>query len=106
MQGQKITSTSAVLGRAFHIDLFIAGASPQALIVFFGGSGITEREYLSRSGTLIPVFDRELDLLEETYSFGFIFVTAPFDVPMRRFAEMPERAQMWNRHVLEEIFPA
>ncbi len=106
VERQKIRNESLVLGRPFHADAFVAGPKPTFLMLFFGGSGVSESVYLERLNTIVPIFDRTLESLERTHSFGFVYVTAPFDVPFLRFPVDPAAADRWNTHVRIELLSA
>lgn len=106
MERRKICSTSILLQRPFHADAFVSGLTPRFLVLFFGGSGISAPVYQERQETIVPVFDRALESLERTHSFGFVYVTAPFDVPFVRFAEDPAAADRWSAHVRGELLSA
>lgn len=106
MERRKVRNESLVLGRPFHADTFVAGTKPSFLMLFFGGSGVSETVYWERFNTIVPIFDRTLESLERTHSFGFVYVTAPFDVPFLRFPEDPDAADRWSTHVRTELLSA
>ncbi|WP_425395405.1 hypothetical protein [Aeoliella sp.] len=85
-----------------HADVFELAETSVELVVFFGGSGVDEEEYIERSKTLIPVFDSVLISLGES-PITFMHVSAPYDVPYNRFASEPEALADWNAHVLTEL---
>jgi len=103
---RKIHAASSLLGRPFHADAFVVGNSPQFWMLFFGGSGVSADAYRARRETLVPVFDDALASLARSFSFGFVFVTAPFDVPFLRFPDEPEAADRWCAHVRQELVPS
>lgn len=93
---------SRILGRMAHADVFELSASPERLVVFFGGSGVDDEEYIERGETMIPVFDRVLNGLGNC-PVTFVHVSAPYDVPYNRFRSEPEALAAWNAHVLAEL---
>lgn len=105
MRAAKLADASTNLGRTFHADALLLGASPTFLALMFGGSGVSEETYRERASTIVPVFDGALSRLEREVSFAFVFVTAPYDVPFSRFDVEPDEAARWNRHVCEELLP-
>jgi len=106
MKGAKLVGKSALLGRQFHVDAFLAGEAPRFLALMFGGSGVDEAAYRTRFETLVPAFDAALARLELEASFAFVYATAPWDVPFARFGEETDETERWNRHVREELLPA
>lgn len=105
MFSSKLTGKSDRLGRDFHADAFLVGIAPRFLGLMFGGSGVSEDDYRTRAGTLVPAFDVALARLERESSFAFVYVTAPWDVAFARFDEEPDEAESWNGHVREELLP-
>ena len=105
VKGTKLVGRSGLLGREFHADALLAGEAPRFLALMFGGSGVDEAAYGARFTTLVPVFDAALARLERETSFGFVYVTAPWDVAFAHFDDEPEESERWNRHVREELLP-
>lgn len=105
MERRKICAESRLLQRPFHFDAFVTGSTPRFSMLFFGGSGISNSVYWERRETIVPVFDQAFATLERTLSFGFVFVTAPFDVPFLRFPDDPVAADRWSAHVRSELLP-
>lgn len=105
MAGLKLSGVSEVLGRRFHVDVFVVGEVPSVLGLFFGGSGVTKEEYARRSASVIPVFDEALPGLASLGAFGLVYVTAPYDVPFAHLPDDPVLEETWNRHVRGEIVP-
>lgn len=104
MNSYKRMVESLLLHRMAHADVFEIGTKSEFLFVLFGGSGVDEEEYRTRSATLIPVFDKLLALLRrEKLSFALIHSTAPYDITFNRFANDSESAAIWNQHVLTEL---
>ena len=105
MNGRKVDLESTILARRFHVDVFRVGDRPLFGVILFGGSGVDRATYEARGATVNPVFDGVLRELDREVSFVLAYVTAPYDVPYNRFAEEPEVAERWRRHVEEELFP-
>ena len=105
MKSSKLVGKSALLGRQFHADAFLAGEAPRFLALMFGGSGVDEATYRTRFETLVPAFDAALARLEREASFAFVYVTAPWDVPFARFDDEPDESARWDRHVWAELLP-
>ncbi len=102
MLGIKRVFDSSILGRSVHVDEFAMGKRRSSLFLLFGGSGIDEEEYARRSESVIPIFDNLL--LEWLHlNMTFLYLTAPYDVPLNRFGENPDLAAEWNRHVVDEV---
>ena len=102
----KIVTESQILKRTYHADVFMVGVAPAVLVVCFGGSGISRQVYEQRQATIVSVFDRALGCFARERSFGFAFVTAPYDVPFNSFGTDEADAVEWNTHVEEELLPA
>jgi hypothetical protein len=104
MRSQKRVIRSAVLGRFAHADFFDVGAEPKLLFVLFGGSGVDQEEYERRRHSIIPVFGRTLEAVDRrAVNLTMVYVTAPYDVPLNRFATNPALAEAWNAHVTTEL---
>ena len=93
---------SHILGRMAHADVFELSTMSAGLVVFFGGSGVDDEEYIKRSKTLVPVFDSVFDRNGES-PITFVYISAPYDVPYNRFAREPKALADWNAHVLIEL---
>ncbi len=102
MKGTKRSIDSNVLGRRAHIDFFELAEPATYLFVLFGGSGVDEDEYNRRNESVIPIFDSVLSALAND-KMTFVYITAPYDVPLCRFATEPASAVMWNTHILTEV---
>ena len=103
MECTKHIVESSIFARMAHADVSWGAPPLSHAFVIFGGSGVDEEEYIRRSKTVIPIFDSLLN--EQTNrNFLFAYVSAPYDVPFRRFQEDPKLAEPWNRHVLVELF--
>jgi pimeloyl-ACP methyl ester carboxylesterase len=103
--GRKVDAESAILNRRFHVDVFRLGAEPAFAVMLFGGSGVDRAQYEARAATVNPTFDGALREVAREVSFVLAYVTAPYDVPYNRFADDPEAAARWMRHVDEELLP-
>lgn len=103
MDEHKRLITSALLGRAAHADVFELGGPPRFLFVLFGGSGVDEEEYASRSRSVVPFLAPALHSCETRGTPVVVHVCAPFDVPFARFAAHPREIDTWNAHVLTEL---
>ena len=93
---------SHILGRMAHADVFELSTMSAGLVVFFGGSGVDDEEYIKRSKTLVPVFDSVFDRNGES-PITFVYICAPYDVPYNRFALERKALANWNAHVLTEL---
>jgi len=102
----KIVAESQVLKRRYHADVFVVGEAPVVMVVSFGGSGISREVYEARKAAVVGVFDRAFLGLVKEHSFGFAYVTAPYDVRFNSFGTDEEAASTWVRHVNEELLPA
>ena len=101
----KVRQYSPSLQREFHADLFIIGDAPTFSVVLFGGSGVSQAKYLSRSMTVVPIFDAALSELRKEFGFVFMYVTAPFDIRFARFDEHPEDRRRWVEHCTTDLLP-
>jgi hypothetical protein len=108
-RGKKITDCSSVLGRDFHVDHFVPKAAPRFHVILFGGSGVTEEEYLRRADVPVPLFDPWLDELEKEQPdtpFCFTYITAPYDIAYRNMTADEEMQGKWAAHIRDEVLPA
>jgi len=97
----KIVGESAVLGRRFHLDVFVTGERPARLMLLFGGSGIDAAEYARREATSPSIL--EAPVAAARPGLQLVFVTAPYDVPYSRMREDDDDAERWLEHVRVDV---
>src|SRR4051812_45863397 len=105
MKCQKLVVESRIFGRRAQADVFELGTDGKLAFVLFGGSGVDQEEYERRLTSTTPIFNGPLNQLErDGLSLTFIYVSAPYDVPIRVLPDHPAAAQ-WNAHLSEELLP-
>lgn len=104
MNPRKERGRSAVLGRAFHVDVF-EGDRPAFAVVMIGGSGVTPDDYERRAACVDPRFSGALARLEREVRFTFVFVCGPADGLFGRDAADPAAQAPWIEHLATDIVP-
>lgn len=104
MDAEKLVITSRVLDRMAHADVFRLGADPSFLFLIIGGSGMSGAEYDRRRNSVIPVFRNVLNGIDGLQAdFVLVYVTAPYDIPLKRIEREPQLGAIWATHVLGEL---
>ena len=101
MKRRKWVEHSDILGRMFHIDVFEPATIPVGLILFFGGSGKSEAEYIRRKDSINPALDPVFERV--TPNVVCLYLTAPYDIQYARPDRFASQSDRWLRHIREEV---